>query len=220
VVLEPVGQVTELGGHKFNTTNNQMELMATIEALKFLDTPDLNIWLYTDSTYVIRGITQWIWGWKKRNWQNAEGNPVSNQDLWKQLEIQVTRLKKINCKIDWRYVRGHQGVPGNERVDEIAVQMTHKKTANLYSGSLLQYQVPIMDLPESHELPPMKEKAKKKKAHSYLSYVNNQLQRHQTWPECEAVVKGRPGAKFKKATSPEHEDEILRGWGVSSKPWS
>jgi ribonuclease HI len=72
IVYLPPGDVYELGGAKFKTTNNQMELTATIEALESLDAEDMTIWLYTDSTYVIRGITQWIWGWKKNGWKNSE----------------------------------------------------------------------------------------------------------------------------------------------------
>ncbi|NQZ01754.1 MAG: ribonuclease HI [Bdellovibrionales bacterium] len=215
VVYLPPDTVYELGAGRFKTTNNQMELTATIEALESLEAEDMPIWLYTDSTYVIRGITQWIWGWKKKGWKNSEGNPVSNQIEWRKLEAEVTRLKKQGCTIDWRYIRGHQGHAGNERVDQIAVAMTHKKPIQLYDGQLLGYDVAIMDIPESHELPAMKDRKTKKTAYSYLSYVNGQLQRHATWKECEAVVKGRPGAKFKKAMSAEDEKSILERWGLS-----
>jgi len=106
--------VRELGGRNPETTNNRMELVSVIQALQSLKTPlDWPIVLYTDSTYVIRGITQWIWGWRKRGWRNAEGKEVQNRDLWEELSRQVTRLKPTT--IDWKYVRGHTGVPGNER---------------------------------------------------------------------------------------------------------
>lgn len=219
IVYTPDGHVYELGGSRFKTTNNQMELTATIEALAAIELTDTQIWLYTDSTYVIRGITQWIWGWKKRGWKNAEGKDVKNQPEWQALERQVTRLKRQGCSIDWRYVRGHVGNPGNERVDEIAVRFTHKKPVSLFDGNLLNYDIAIMDIPDDHDIPEMKERPKKKAAYSYLSYVNGKLQRHSSWPECEAVVKGRPGAKFKKATSAEDEDSIIASWGISSKPW-
>lgn len=216
VVYSPDGTIEELGRGAFATTNNKMEMTATIEALKVIDgSHGKDVWLYTDSTYVIRGITQWIWGWKKKGWKNAEGGDVTNQDLWKALEREVMRLKSLGVKIDWRYVRGHTGVPGNERVDEIAVCFTKKTNPHLYSGSLLQYSVALLDLPESHELPPMREKKEKKAAHSYLSYVNGQVLRHATWKDCEAKVKGRSGAKFKKAMSASDEKKILDEWGVS-----
>ncbi|MCB0408030.1 MAG: reverse transcriptase-like protein [Bdellovibrionales bacterium] len=217
VIYTPNGKIQELGAASFKTTNNQMELTASIEGLKAVANKNSEIWLYTDSTYVIRGITQWIWGWKKKDWKNAEGNDVTNQDLWLQLEKQVLRLKKQGTNIDWRYVRGHTGVPGNERVDEIAVNFSKGKGNNLFSGRLLEYSVAILDLPETHELPPMREKQEKKAAYSYLSYVNGVLQRHKDWKSCEAVVKGRPGAKFKKALSQEDETLIVETWGLSRK---
>lgn len=216
IIYKPSGDILELGGKNLQTTNNQMELTATIEALKQIDEGDGRaIWLYTDSTYVIRGITQWIWGWKKNGWKNSEGQDVTNQDLWARLEREVVRLKKLKMNIEWRYVRGHTGVPGNERVDQIAVAFTQGTSANLFRGPLLQYTVALLDLPESHELPPMRDKTEKKEAFSYLSYVGNQLLRHKTWKSCEAHVKGRPGAKFKKALSQADEENIVKGWGLS-----
>ena len=119
VIATPEGQVRELGGGDPETTNNKMELTATIRALEALRGVEGPISVYTDSTYVIRGITQWIWGWRKKGWKTAEGNDVSNQDLWKKLMAQV-----VGKKINWKYVRGHTGVPGNERVDEIAGVLT------------------------------------------------------------------------------------------------
>lgn len=217
VVYYPTGSIQELGGSSFETTNNKMEMKATIESLKWIREEESQIWLYTDSTYVIRGITQWIWGWKKKNWKTAQGKDVTNQDLWLELEKQVVRLKKNGSKIDWRYVRGHTGVPGNERVDQIAVEMTQRKSVNLYKGPLLQYPVSLLDLPESHELPPMRERSAKKEAFSYLSHVNGITKRHSNWKACEAEVKGRSGAKFKKALSESNEAEILSSWGVSPK---
>ncbi len=217
VIYFPRGHIQELGGSSFHTTNNKMEMSATIEALKKIRAADGDqIWLYTDSTYVIRGITQWIWGWKKKGWINAEGGEVTNQELWKDLEREVMRLKKINIAIDWRYVRGHTGVPGNERVDQIAVAFSQRQDTRLFDGPLLQYDVALLDLPDSHELPPMREKTEKKEAYSYLSYVGAEVLRHKTWKGCEAQVKGRSGAKFKKAMSPEDENQILKEWGVSA----
>ena len=102
-------------------------------------------------------------------------------------------------------MRGHTGVPGNERVDEIAVAYSQRTKPELYQGPLIKYDVAILDLPEDTSLPePRKATAKKAKAHSYLSYVNGIAKRHQSWPECEAATKGRSGAKFKKSTSAEN----------------
>ena len=101
------------GGEK-NTTNNRMELQAVIEALKSLKRP-CHVVLHTDSQYVQKGMTEWITGWKARQWRTAAKQPVKNADLWQQLD-EVAALHTI----EWRWVRGHDGDPGNERADELA----------------------------------------------------------------------------------------------------
>ena len=215
IVVSPDGQVTELGGREPQTTNNRMELMAVIGALRWLKGKSGAVTVATDSTYVIRGITQWIFGWMKKSWITAEGKEVSNTDLWKALYSLVADRGKEN-KVSWRYVRGHSGIPGNERVDEIAVLFSKGKRADLYQGPLLSYGIAIHDLPEDTGLPEMRPKdaGPKPKAHCYLSLVNGDLKRHSTWPECEAVVKGRPGARFKKAMNADEEKAILKEWGL------
>ena len=214
IIVYPDGQIQELGGGRSSTTNNRMEMMAAIRALESIAATPGEVWIMTDSTYVIRGITQWIWGWKKRGWKTIEDQTVTNKDLWQELDRVVTLRKKIS-DIQWKYIRGHTGIPGNERCDEIAVEFTKRRKPHLYSGSLLQYPVAIHDLPDDMSLPPMRPRTKKEMAHSYLSYVNGKLQRHSTWKECEAVVKGRPGAKFKKSTSAKNEREIIENWGLN-----
>lgn len=216
IIATPDGQVVELGGGDRQTTNNRMEIAGAIHALRYLERTPGAIDLYTDSTYVIRGITQWIWGWRKRGWKTAEGGDVANVDQWKELSALLGARGKEN-PVNWRYVRGHSGVPGNERVDEIAVSYTKGRRATLYRGPLLKYDVAVHDIPENSELPEMRQKEEKKAAYSYLSLVNGSLKRHTTWKECESVVKGRPGAKFKKAMTAENEAEILAEWGLSPK---
>lgn len=214
ILVSPKGQILELGGKDPETTNNRMEIQGAIEALAALKTPTTeSIILYTDSTYVIRGITQWIWAWRSRGWKNAEGKDVSNRDLWEALAKQVQRLKP--AKIEWKYVRGHTGVPGNERCDEIAVGFANGKWVDLYKGPLLQYSVAIHDLPEDQPLPEMRPSEKKAPAYSYLSYHGGVVMRHTTWEQCERRVKGQSQAKFKKAKSEQDEREILKSWGLN-----
>ncbi len=217
IIATPEGKITELGGREVPTTNNRMELTGAIRALEV--TKEIKnqenksrIEIYTDSTYVIRGITQWIWGWRKRNWITAEGKEVANTDLWKKLSLAIQ-----GQEIEWKYVRGHTGVPGNERTDQIAVAFSQGKFIQLYRGPLLQYEFPIYDLPDTTDLPEMKPKQTPSKPYSYLSYVDNIPMRHSTWRECEGRVKGRPGAKFKKAMTPEDEVKILKSWGLEPK---
>ena len=113
-LLQYEDQKHEIHGGEHDTTNNRMELTAAIEALKCLNQP-CQIDLYTDSKYVMQGITEWIIGWKQRNWRTASKQPVKNVELWQQLD-------KYNDKhkIDWRWVKGHSGDPGNERADALA----------------------------------------------------------------------------------------------------
>lgn len=217
VIAHPSGEVQELGGGERATTNNRMELMAVIRGLEFLKTTSGEVDLCTDSTYVIRGITQWIWGWRKREWKTAEGGEVANADLWKRLFILVSARRDLG-KVDWKYVRGHTGIPGNERVDEIAVAFTKGQRPKLYSGPLLKYDIAIYDLPENTDLPPEKPrpnvKEQKAEPFSYLSLVGGVAERHSSWADCERRVKGRSGAKFKKAMSRDEEKQILENWGA------
>ena len=211
--VQPTGEVLELGAGDPDTTNNRMEMMAAIRALESIALTQGDTIVFTDSTYLIRGITQWVWGWRQRDWKTAEGKAVANQDLWERL-IVVTARRRPHGQIDWRYVRGHTGVPGNERVDAIAVAFTKGQWIELYRGPLVGYTVPVYDLPDDQSLPEARPKEAKKVAYSYLSVVEGVLARHKTWAECERRVKGRSGARFKKALSAEDETSILAAWGV------
>ena len=116
-VLLQSGEVRkELFGGQLNTTNNRMEIMAVIEALSALKRP-CHVTLYLDSEYVRKGITEWIAGWKARGWRTAAKAPVKNVDLWQRLDALVAGS---GHRIDWRWVRGHAGDPGNERADALA----------------------------------------------------------------------------------------------------
>lgn len=106
----------ELYGGTDETTNNRMEMMAAIEALRAIK-PNFNgtVKLWTDSTYVLKGITEWIHGWKKRGWKKSDKKPVINADLWKILD----ELNQSH-NVEWNWVKGHAGIDGNERADELA----------------------------------------------------------------------------------------------------
>lgn len=104
----------ELSGGEPLTTNQRMELTAAIEALTALTRPSTVV-LYTDSRYVLGGITSWIQGWKRNGWKNSAKQPVKNADLWRALDAAAERHT-----IDWRWVKGHAGDVGNERADALA----------------------------------------------------------------------------------------------------
>lgn len=104
----------ELSGAEPLTTNNRMELTAAIRALAALKRP-CDVALYTDSQYLRSGITEWLEQWKQRNWRTSDRKPVKNVDLWQALEAEIQRHR-----IEWHWVRGHAGNPGNERADRLA----------------------------------------------------------------------------------------------------
>ena len=108
------GREKEICGGEPDTTNNRMEMMAAISALETLKLRS-SVTLYTDSSYVMNGITSWIHGWKQRGWKTAARKPVKNEDLWRRLDSAVSAHD-----VDWRWVKGHSGVPGNERADQLA----------------------------------------------------------------------------------------------------
>ncbi len=212
VIAYPEGQVKELGGGNHSTTNNRMEMVGALKALQEISDRTEEAVIYTDSVYVIRGITEWIWAWRSRGWKTAEGEPVSNQDIWKELFIEANKRREFG--LEWKYVRGHSGVPGNERCDEIAVRFANGKKISLFEGSLLHYSHPVYDLPPDQDLPEMKKAAPKKPAYSYLSLLGGIVYRHKSWNGCELRVKGQSGAKFKKALSAADEPGILKAWGL------
>lgn len=115
-MLTSGGTVKELFGGEMGTTNNRMEMTAVIEALAALKRP-CRVTLYLDSEYVRKGITEWISGWKARGWRTAAKQPVKNIDLWQKLDHLIS---SSGHTIEWRWVKGHAGDPGNERADALA----------------------------------------------------------------------------------------------------
>lgn len=103
-----------ISGSEMHTTNNRMELMAAIQALKALSEM-CKIEIHTDSQYVKKGITEWITGWKKRGWRKPDKSPVKNADLWEMLDAETNRHQ-----INWHWVKGHSGHPENELADKVA----------------------------------------------------------------------------------------------------
>jgi ribonuclease HI len=116
LMRSPDGTEKELCGGELGTTNNRMEMMAVIEALAALKRP-CKVSLHLDSQYVLKGITEWIAGWKAKGWKTAAKQPVKNVDLWQRLDELVA---KAGHTIEWHWVKGHAGDPGNERADALA----------------------------------------------------------------------------------------------------
>ncbi len=116
VLLKSGSTEKELFGGERETTNNRMELMAVIMALEALKRP-CHVFLHADSQYVLKGMTEWLAGWKAKGWKTASKQPVKNVDLWQRLDALVAGA---GHRIDWRWVKGHNGDPGNERADALA----------------------------------------------------------------------------------------------------
>ncbi len=204
------GEVIELGGRESNTTNNRMELAAVIEALRAtlkIENRKLKIVINTDSSYVLKGAKEWVTGWQKNNWKTKTKQPVLNQDLWE-------KFLKVSdgLKIDWHLLKGHSGIPANERCDEIATAFADGETPKLFSGPLKDYKVSL-SVSSSTKAISRKSKVKSSsKAYSYVSFVKGVAKTHATWAECEKRVKGVSGAKFKKSFSPEEEKQLISIW--------
>ncbi len=124
--------IVELGGFEKNTTNNRMEMMAVVEALKYIRKSDFRISdviIHADSAYVLGGVTSWVFNWEKNGWKTSKKEPVLNQDLWKEL---ISLVRSSKCDLKWQKVKGHSGIEYNELADQIAttcagLQKNHHK---------------------------------------------------------------------------------------------
>lgn len=211
VVISDGETVTELGGHKARTTNNEMELKSVVEALTFVTGKAKAVSIYTDSKYVVEGATGWIFGWMNNGWQTKAKTDVINKELWQAL---VTLLK--NVKVDWHKVPGHVGIIGNERADVIASTFASAGKYELYTGPKSTYGHAIENTQYDESKAKDRSDARKRsaqKAYSYVSAVDGVVKIHTSWAECEARVKGKGGVRFKKSLDAENEREIVTEFG-------
>jgi len=153
ILLIPNQVPLELSGYDPATTNNRMELTAVIEGLKPLPDRAGTVTVHTDSQLVVKGMTEWIAGWQRKQWRKSDGDPVLNAELWRALLAQSQRLEQVR----WQWVRGHSGVPLNERADQLAVAAIERR-GGMQSTSIqapLPAQQPVQDelvLPSKLEL--------------------------------------------------------------------
>lgn len=200
--------VREFGGGESGTTNNRMELMAAIGGLSAV-ADDSEARVYSDSRYIINGITKWVAGWKRNGWKTQAKEDVLNRDLWEKLAM-LTETRAVS----WEYVGGHVGVRGNERCDEIATAFADGEDAGLYYGPLSGYKIKdVLDVSHDQSLVADKKTASSRsgaKAYSYVSKVGGIVEVHKTWAECEKRVKGAKGARYKKALTPSEEAELTK----------
>jgi ribonuclease HI len=137
-IIGTESEVIELGGREDHTTNNRMELIACIKALEEVkkENPKEEIEIYSDSSYVVKGITEWIFNWQKKGWRTASKKPVENKDLWERL---LDATKDLNIK--WKLVPGHSGIHANERCDEIATLYADKEKVELFRNLRKEYKI-------------------------------------------------------------------------------
>ena len=195
VVIAHAGTITEKGGFKDRTTNNEMELKAVVEALKEIAPKKVPVHIYTDSKYVVEGATGWVFGWAKNGWVTKVKTDVLNKELWQEL---LPLLGKV--EIEWHKVPGHVGIIGNERADTIASTFASTKSYPLYVGPESEYGHDIHDTTYDESKAEVRSDARKRqnqKAYSYISALDGVVLIHSTWVECEARVKGKKGARFK-----------------------
>ncbi len=205
-------EVVELGGKETPTTNNRMELTGVIEGLALLEQKqiaDVSATVYTDSSYVVNGITKWVYGWQNNGWQTKGKTEVLNKELWQKL-VDLSS----SYEIEWKLLPGHAGIPANERCDVIATEFADNKKPPLFKGPRTQY-------PTSLEIKVDVQKAdtksrSKAKAYSYISMIDGDIKIHRTWAECEERVKGKKGARFRKTLSQDEEEDLIREWRKTS----
>lgn len=206
--------IIELGGYGGEqTTNNEMEIVAVLEVFSYLektskDAPtSMRLVIATDSTYVLKGVSQWMTRWEVNGWKTKSGDEVANLSLWKKL---LSFKKRWSRNFEIKKVDAHSGHPANERADQIAVDFSKKRRVDLFSGSLEKSPFQINDFSlqrsNSNQRVPFKP--------IYLSLVHGELQEHRSWPECQNRVQGVSGAKFKKVKTKQEKDSVLKSWGI------
>ena len=218
VLLTPDNQVLEIGGGEAHTTNNRMEMQAALEVLRATD-PSVPLRLMTDSNYLVQGITSWIHGWRKRGWRKSGGDEILNPEIWKALYNEVHTSRRAP-RIDWVHVRGHVGIPGNERVDRIAVAYSQGQEPALFEGDYNDYFVDLLaELPASTGGSSKKSGTKtadsSPRRNVYLSYVHGELLEHNDWASCQRRVHGQSGARYKKCKTEQEVRDTLQKWGLS-----
>jgi ribonuclease HI len=194
IIVMPDGSVDEFSGSATNTTNNQMELQAIIVGLQKVNAK-MEIHIYTDSQYVINGITKWVFGWQKNGWRTKEGKDVENQLLWRAL------ISLTHKNVHWHHVKGHSGHVMNERANTLAQQQSKSQGSQVARLPVSPHRTPV----SSSAFP------------RYISLVGSEFRHHATWDECKQAVHGVSGARFKKVSSTQELHSQRRQWGLPAE---
>ncbi len=210
-ILYPDGMVRELGATQTNSTNNRMELQAVIAALEHLGTQPLTV--YTDSRYVLDGLTKWLPAWQRRGWVTTAGTPVKNRVLWQRL------AQLAHADIRWQHVRGHSGDPNNERVDVIARTFASGVQPPLFQGRVGDPDDPVVpagrgDTSASTASASSRRPSRAAYTPRYVSIVQGVVAVDTDWSTCAARVRSVSGARCKKVRSPQELAAFCAQHGV------
>lgn len=203
------GFVMEIAGSQNPATNNQMELQAVLAVLS--DSASLaykgRITVFSDSSYVVKGLNSWVWGWEKNGWITMQKKPVENKAIWERL---LELLKHYGDKLVIKKISGHAGELYNERCDELAVESALGNQQKFFKGSIKDYEVFLKEMGTTKKVGSKKSKKNTAPAYSYVSLVEDKVHADKTWAECEKRVKGKAGAKYKKVFSKQEETELIQ----------
>lgn len=209
-ILMTEERVIELAGYSKLATNNQMELLAVQKSLEYANKnfSKYNIFIHSDSAYVINGITSWIYGWQKNNWITSTKKAVENKEYWQK----IFSLKESFQSIDFIKVAGHSGHIFNDRCDELAVAYALGNKIKLYDGKRVGYEDTLNQITPSKT----KTKTNSKKVYAYISLVDGKIYSDKTWEVCEKRVKGKSGAKYKKVFSKDEETKLIQDFTLDT----
>ncbi len=228
------GMAMEIAGGVKKATNNQMELQAVLEVLS--DLPRLvpaspnrgesgkagsgarahkgPVVVYSDSSYVVKGLSSWVYGWEKNGWVTTAKTPVENKDIWVKL---LDLLKKYGKRLSIEKVKGHDGDLYNERCDELAVSAALGEKQKHFQGSQKDYDKFLIEIgTTAKKAAPKKKKKPTGPAYSYVSFVDGKVYADKTWKECEARVKGTKGAKYQKVFSKAEETGLVQDYTLKT----
>jgi ribonuclease HI len=210
------GYAMEIAGGVKHATNNQMELQAVLEVLSDSGAKAHKgpVVVYSDSSYVVKGLTSWVYGWEKKGWVTMAKTPVENKSIWQEL---LVLLKEYGDRLSVEKVKGHDGDLYNERCDELAVAAALGKKETHFKGSQKDYDKFLVEIGTTvKKSAPKKKKKETGPAYSYVSFVNGKVYADKTWKECEARVKGTKGAKYQKVFSKAEETGLVQDYTLKT----
>ncbi|MBP6904579.1 MAG: ribonuclease HI [Candidatus Pacebacteria bacterium] len=212
IIIGPKNAV-ELAGAKKPATNNQMELEAVIQGLRYIQeqSGDATVALHADSRYVLNGIEKWLDGWVRKGWVTMAKKPVENKGQWEEL---LALRDHFGKKLKLVKVDGHSGHLYNDRCDELAVMAALNKNPHLFEGAIVEYDRYLKENPPISEKK-SPSKAKTGPAYSYVSLVGGSVYADKDWATCEKRVKGKT-AKYKKVFSKAEETDLIQDYTLQS----